>query len=41
MSHATTPVLVIRPKTALIEVEPALIADHTFSLIPAGSRDEA
>ena len=41
MSHATTPVLVIRPKTALVDAEPTLIADHHFSRMPSGSRDEA
>jgi nucleotide-binding universal stress UspA family protein len=41
MSHATMPVLVARPKTAMIDVEPALIADHHVSRMPMGSRDEA
>ncbi len=41
MSHATIPVLVIRPKTALIDVDPVLIADHAFGRTPSGSRDEA
>jgi nucleotide-binding universal stress UspA family protein len=40
MSHATMPVLVARPKTALIDADPVLIADHNFSRMPMGSRDE-
>ena len=41
MSHAVIPVLVIRPKAALAELEPALISDATCNRMPAASRDEA
>ena len=41
MSHAAIPVLVIRPKTALLDVDPALIADHVFSRTPGWSQNGA